>query len=71
VVEAEQARVDEAVRQAMAEQVAFAAPPAPLPTSGGLTDQKMAQLQKLAELQKAGILTQEEFAAEKAKTLAS
>jgi len=71
VVEAEQARVDEAVRQAMAEQVAFAAPPAPLPTRGGLTDQKIAQLRRLAELQKAGIVTQEGFAPEQAKILAS
>jgi hypothetical protein len=34
-------------------------------------DEKLAQLQKLGDLQKAGILTEEEFAAEKAKLLAS
>jgi hypothetical protein len=36
-----------------------------------LTDAQFAQLQKLADLQKAGILTDEEFAAQKAKILAS
>ncbi len=64
---------DAAVQQALAQQQAAAAaaaapPPAP---AAGLTDEKIAQLQKLAELNKAGILTDEEFAAQKAKILAS
>lgn len=39
---------------------------APAPTD---TDQQIEQLQKLAELEKAGILTPEEFAAKKAQIL--
>jgi hypothetical protein len=35
----------------------------------GLTDESIAQLQKLAELNKAGILTDEEFATQKARIL--
>ena len=50
----------------MAEQQA-AAPPPEAPAE----DDKYAQLAKLAELQKQGILTDEEFAAEKAKILGS
>lgn len=52
-------------------QAAPAAPaePAPAPAAG-LTDDNIAQLQKLAELHKSGILTDEEFAAQKAKLLA-
>jgi hypothetical protein len=34
-------------------------------------DEKIAQLQKLSGLKQAGVLTEEEFAAEKAKLLAS
>ncbi|GAB3511908.1 SHOCT domain-containing protein [Pseudoxanthomonas daejeonensis] len=44
-----------------------AAAPAP---AAGMTDEKLAMLQKLAELQKSGVLSDEEFAAEKAKLLA-
>ena len=51
----------------MAQQQAMAPPPAAAPPE----DDKFAQLEKLAELQKAGILTDEEFAAEKAKILGS
>ncbi len=36
-----------------------------------MTDEKMAELQKLGELKASGILTEEEFTAEKAKILAS
>ncbi len=50
--------------QEMAEQQAAAPPPA-----APAEDDKYAQLAKLAELQKQGILTDEEFAAEKAKIL--
>ena len=59
---AEQARVDAAVQ---------AAPVASAPASTGLTDESIARLQKLAELQKAGILTPEEFATQKARILGS
>ena len=45
-----------------------AAPAAP---AGLSMDEKIAQLQQLGELQKAGILTDEEFAAQKAKILNS
>ena len=51
----------------MAQQQAAAPPPAAAPAE----DDKFAQLEKLAELNKQGILTDEEFAAEKAKILAS
>ncbi|QMV04159.1 SHOCT domain-containing protein [Devosia sp. D6-9] len=40
-------------------------PPAP----AGLTQEAMAQLEKLAELHKSGILTDEEFATQKARIL--
>jgi hypothetical protein len=50
----------------MAQQQAAAPPPA-----APAADDKFAQLEKLAELQKQGVLTDEEFAAEKAKILAS
>ena len=48
-----------------AAEPAAAAPAAPT----GMTEEKIALLQKLTELQKAGVLTDEEFAAEKAKFL--
>ena len=51
-------------QQATAQQAAAPAPAAPAPA-----DDQMAELQKLAELHSAGILTDEEFAAAKAKTL--
>ncbi len=53
-----------------------AAPAAPAPAepaapaAAGLTDDKIAQLQKLADLHKSGVLTDEEFSAQKAKLLA-
>lgn len=46
-----------------------AEPVAP-PAAAGLTDDKIAQLQKLADLHKSGVLTDEEFSAQKAKLLA-
>jgi membrane protease subunit (stomatin/prohibitin family) len=49
----------------MAQEQAMAPPPAAAPAE----DDKFAQLEKLAELNKQGILTDEEFAAEKAKIL--
>ncbi|MDF2145519.1 SHOCT domain-containing protein [Knoellia sp. p5-6-4] len=56
--------------QAYADQQAAAAPPPPAaaPASSGDT---IAQLKELAELKAQGILTDEEFAAQKAKILGS
>ena len=48
-----------------AAEPAAAAPAAP----AGMTEEKIGLLQKLTELQKAGVLTDDEFAAEKAKIL--
>ena len=65
-----------------ARQAAAAAPPptaepaAPPPTAapaaaapGGLTDEAIGKLQKLADLRAAGVLTEEEFATQKARIL--
>ena len=48
-----------------------AATPAPAAAAAptGMTDDKIATLQKLADLHKSGVLTDEEFAAQKAKVL--
>ncbi|TVR28402.1 MAG: SHOCT domain-containing protein [Ilumatobacter sp.] len=45
------------------------APPPPAAPAGGLTDDVVDQLKKLAELRDAGILTEDEFGAKKAKLL--
>lgn len=58
-------------QQALAAQAAAQTAPAPTTTTGALTDAKIAQLQKLAELQKTGILTEDEFAQQKALILGS
>ena len=47
-----------------------AAPPPP-PAAGGMTDDAINQLKELAQLKDQGILTEEEFAAQKAKILGS
>jgi hypothetical protein len=49
------------------QMAAAAPPPAPAPAAAPDT---MAQLQQLGELKAAGVLTEEEFAAQKAKILA-
>ena len=52
------------------EPVAAAPEPAPEPApAGAITDDTVEQLKKLAELKDAGILTEEEFADQKAKVL--
>ena len=56
-----------AAQQAAAQQAA--AQPAPAPAPAGGSDDLMTQLQKLGELKAAGILTDEEFTAAKAKLL--
>jgi hypothetical protein len=56
-------------QQAYDQQPAYAPPPPPQPAAPAQTD-VIGQLQKLGELKAAGILTEEEFAAQKAKILA-
>jgi hypothetical protein len=46
-------------------------PPAPAPAAGGMNDAAIAQLKALADLHQQGILTDEEFSAQKAKILGS
>jgi BMFP domain-containing protein YqiC len=48
-----------------------AAPAAPAAAPGGMTDAKIEQLQKLGQLKEQGILTDEEFNAQKQKLLNS
>jgi uncharacterized Zn finger protein len=55
-------------QQQYAQQQAYAAPP-PQPAAPA-QDDMLTQLQKLGELKAAGVLTEEEFAAQKAKILA-
>lgn len=55
-------------QQADAQQQAYAAPPPP--PAAPAQDDMLTQLQKLGELKAAGVLTEEEFAAQKAKILA-
>jgi len=54
------------------EKAAAKTPPEPVPepaAPAGLSQEAMAQLEKLADLHKSGILTDEEFAAQKARIL--
>lgn len=72
---AEQARLDAAAQQAVAQAQAaapVAAPPAPAPVAPAAAGggDLLGQLQQLAQLQAAGVLTPEEFTAAKAKLLA-
>lgn len=53
------------------EQGQTAAAPAPAASAGGLSDEAIAQLEKLGQLKDAGVLTQEEFDAQKAQLLGS
>jgi hypothetical protein len=67
----QQAQIDAAAAQAVAAQQAAAAPPAAAPAApaaAGGTD-IVAELQKLGALRDQGILTDDEFAAAKAKLL--
>jgi hypothetical protein len=57
--------------QQAAQQQAYAAPPPqPAAPAASAQDDMLTQLQKLGELKAAGVLTEEEFAAQKAKILA-
>jgi hypothetical protein len=57
--------------QEYAEQPPPAPPPAPAPAPAAAAPDPIAQLKQLAELKDQGILTEEEFAAQKAKILAA
>ena len=48
-----------------------AAAPAPAAPAGGLSEAAIAQLKELGQLKEAGVLTHEEFDAQKAQLLAS
>jgi hypothetical protein len=69
----QQAQVDAAVQQALAQQQAQAAPSpapaAPVPAAAPGNDM-MAQLEKLVQMKQAGLLTDDEYAAAKSKLLA-
>lgn len=64
----QQAMVDQAAAQAAAQVQAQQAAPAPAATA--TTDDKIAKIKELGQLKDAGLLTDDEFAAEKAKVLA-
>ena len=53
------------------QQNAAAAPAATAAPAGGLSDAAIAQLKELGQLKDAGVLTQEEFDAQKAQLLVS
>ncbi|MFD4958177.1 SHOCT domain-containing protein [Microbacterium sp. NPDC058389] len=66
----QQAAMDAAAAQAVANAQAAAAPAAPAPAPAGGGDDLMAKLSQLAQLHAQGILSDDEFAAAKAKLLA-
>jgi malonyl CoA-acyl carrier protein transacylase len=66
--EQQQAQMDAAAQQAVAAQQA-AAPPAPAAAAPSAGDDLMAQIQNLATMHSQGILSDDEFAAAKAKLL--
>jgi hypothetical protein len=67
----QQAKAQEGAEAQAYEQQAAAPPPPPAaPPSTGLTEESIEQLKQLGALHEQGVLTDEEFAAEKAKLLA-
>jgi hemolysin activation/secretion protein len=58
-------------QQAAPQQQAYAPPPPPPPPQAPAESDMLTQLQQLGELKAAGVLTEEEFAAQKAKILGS
>jgi hypothetical protein len=66
--EAQAYEQEQMAAQQQAHAAAMAPPPA-APAPGGLGPDAIAQLQQLASLKDQGILTEEEFAAQKAKIL--
>jgi hypothetical protein len=67
--QAQQAAIDAAVAEQLAAAQAAPPPPPPAAPAAGGSD-TMAELQKLADMKTQGLLTDEEFAAMKAKLLA-
>lgn len=72
----QQDQIDAAVQQQLATQQAAMQPqadasPARAAPAAAASDDLMAQLQQLGQMKQAGLLTEEEFAAAKAKLLAS
>jgi hypothetical protein len=69
----EDASQDAQLQQLQQQQAVPAAPPAAAPApaapAGGITQDSMAELERLGKLHADGILTDEEFAAAKAKVL--
>ena len=68
--EHEQYQQMQAQQQYQQQQYAPPPPPPPAPAASGGTDDMIAQLEKLGQLKAAGILTDAEFEAQKAKLLA-
>jgi hypothetical protein len=66
---AEQKAMAQAYEQQQAAPPPAAPAPAPPPAAGGITDDVVAQLRELAQLRDDGILTEDEFAAQKARLL--
>jgi hypothetical protein len=65
----EGAQAKQAATQQQAAAAAPAAAPAPAADPGAMTSEMITQLKQLAELHTQGILTDDEFAAQKAKLL--
>jgi hypothetical protein len=65
----EGAQAKQAAAQQQAAAAAPAAAPAPAADPGAMTSEMITQLKQLAELHTQGILTDDEFAAQKAKLL--
>ncbi|GIU56868.1 SHOCT domain-containing protein [Arthrobacter sp. NicSoilC12] len=53
------------------QQPVYQQPPPPPPAAGGISNEALEQLKQLGALKEQGILTEEEFAAQKAKVLGS
>jgi hypothetical protein len=66
-----QAEAEAYEQQQYAAQVAAQAPPPPPPAAAPSEEDKLAQLKQLGDLKASGVLTEEEFAAQKAKILGS
>ena len=65
----QQAQIDRQVAASLAEQQTAQAAPAAGSPAGGLSDESIVRLQQLGELVPPGILTDEEFAKQKARIL--
>jgi hypothetical protein len=67
----QQAQQQQYQQQQYAPQQAYAQPAAPAPAAGGSMEDAIAQIKQLGELKDQGLLTEEEFAAQKARLLGS